>query len=97
VQRVRRIPIVCRPALQVDKACLQTDRWKAGPATSPAPRRSSSQSSLPRASEQESLSPNGSAPSHGCRGLTAGTHRVVDRGDQMIGCRRLQTISFAAV
>ena len=26
VQRVRRIPIVCRPALQVDKACLQTDR-----------------------------------------------------------------------
>jgi len=36
VQQVRRIPIVCRPALQVDKACLQTDRWKAGPATRPA-------------------------------------------------------------
>jgi hypothetical protein len=26
VQPIRRIPIVCRPALRVDKACLQTDR-----------------------------------------------------------------------
>jgi hypothetical protein len=28
-QLVPRIPIVCRPAPQEDKACLQTDRWKA--------------------------------------------------------------------